>query len=157
MGRDGWIGIGLLFLSGWLYANLGKIPANPLVPIGPSFYPRFLLVLIVLLSLALLIQDVASLRKKTAKPKTELRTALKKYQPTILSFLIFALYILLLPTLGYLVSTMLFVTALQWLLGRPVLRRLFTSCFIGFLTSLTTYVIFEKYLHVLLPRQSWLP
>lgn len=157
MGRDGWIGVGLLAFSGWLYSNLGKIPANPLVPIGPAFYPRYLLLLTFLLSLALLIQDLLARRKEKGEEKTALKSWLNNYQPTLVSFSIFAFYVLLLPKLGYLLSTLLFVSSLQWLLGKPLWRRLPGSLSIGIGTSLMTYVIFEKYLHVFLPRGSWLP
>lgn len=155
MGRDGWIGVGLLALSGWLYANLDKIPANPLVPIGPAFYPRILLLLIICLTLALIVQDLLAPRKEKHGVKFE--TLWKDYRGTLLSFFLFALYVLLLPRLGYLVSTILFVSSLQWLLGQLLWRRLPVSVLIGIGTSFVTYVVFEKYLHVFLPRASWLP
>lgn len=156
MGRDGWIGVGLLVFSGWLYANLDEIPANPLVPIGPAFYPRFLLLLTLLLSLALVVQDVLAHLKEEKKEKGAFINRLN-YQSTLLSFAVFGAYVLLIPKLGYLLSTILFVTALQWLLGKPLWRRLPGSLSIGIGTSLITYMIFEKYLHVFLPRGSWLP
>ncbi|MBI4489672.1 MAG: tripartite tricarboxylate transporter TctB family protein [Deltaproteobacteria bacterium] len=157
MGRDGWIGLGLLAFSGWLYANLDKIPANPLVPIGPAFYPRFLLILTFLLSLALILRDVSAHLKEAKKEKGAYTNWLKTYQSTLLSFAVFGLYVILLPKLGYLLSTILFVSSLQWLLGKPLWRRLPGSLFIGIGTSVITYMIFEKYLHVLLPRGTWIP
>ena len=156
MGRDGWIGVGLLVFGGGLYTNLDKIPANPLVPIGPAFYPRFLLLLTLLLSLALVVQDVLAHLKQEKKGKGAFINWLN-HQSTLLSFAVFGAYVLLIPKLGYLLSTILFVTALQWLLGKPLWRRLPGSLSIGIGTSLITYVIFEKYLHVFLPRGSWLP
>ena len=158
MGRDGWIGVGLLGFSVWLYSNLGKIPANPLVPIGPDFYPQFLLILTIVLSLALVIQDLLAHKKeKRIKEKIAFKSWLKNYQPTLLSFSVFGFYVLLLPKLGYLLSTSLFVAGLQWLLGKPLLRRLPGSLLIGIGTSIITYMVFETYLHVFLPRGSWLP
>jgi sterol desaturase/sphingolipid hydroxylase (fatty acid hydroxylase superfamily) len=157
MGRDGWIGVGLLIFGGWLYSNLGKIPANPLVPIGPAFYPRFLLLVILLLSLVLVIQDVLAHRKEQRQQRSASENWLKKYKPTLLTFFVFGLYVLLLPKLGFVFSTALFVTALQWLLGAPLLRRLPGSLLIGIATSGVTYLVFEKYLYVLLPRGTWLP
>lgn len=157
MGQDGRIGLGLLAFSGWLYSNLGKIPTNPLVPVGPAYYPRFLLLLTILLSLALVIQDLLAHRKEKSKEKRVSRDWLKNHQPTLVTFFVFGLYVLLLPKLGYLLSTILFVAGLQWLLGAPSWRRSPGSILIGIGTSLTTYMIFEKYLHVLLPRGTWIP
>jgi putative tricarboxylic transport membrane protein len=155
MSRDGWIGVGLLAFSSWLYANLHKIPANPFVPIGPAFYPRFLLLLTIALTLALILRELFTERKK--KERVAFRSWLKDYRPTLLSFSLFCLYVLLLPKLGFLFSTILFVSSLQWLLGRPLGRRLLGSLLIGVGTSLVTYTVFEKYLHVFLPKGSWLP
>jgi len=155
MSRDGWIGFGLLLFSGWLYTNLDKIPANPLVPVGPSFYPRFLLLLTIGLSLALILQQLL-----TGPPKKEnasFTNRLESYPPTLVTFSAFFLYVLLLPKLGYFLSTALFVSSLQWLLGRPLWRRLPGSLLIGVGTALITYTVFEKYLHVFLPRGNWLP
>jgi hypothetical protein len=155
MSRDGWIGVGLLLFCGWLYANLEEIPANPLVPIGPAFYPRFLLLLILALSLALVLQGLAARREK--KARVTFRNWLKDYQSPLLSFSLFLLYVLLLPKLGFLFSTILFVSSLQWLLGRPLWRRLPGSLVIGIATAVVTYWVFEKYLYVFLPRATWLP
>lgn len=157
MGRDGWIGLGLLGFSGWLYSNLGKIPANPLVPIGPAFYPRILLILIVLLSLVLAIQDVISRHRRESKGRGSLRGWVERYQSTSTCFIVFTLYILFLPVLGFLVSSILFVTILQWLLGPLRLRRLPGSVLIGVAASGITYVVFEMYLRVLLPRGILFP
>jgi putative tricarboxylic transport membrane protein len=158
MSRDGWIGVGLLFFCGWLYANLDKIPANPLVPIGPAFYPRFLLLLIFALSLALVLQGLAARREKREKKEgVTFRNWLREYQSTLVSFCLFFLYVFLLPKLGFLFSTILFVSSLQWLLGQTVWRRLPGSLIIGIGTSVVTYWVFEKYLHVFLPRGAWLP
>src|SRR5919106_828337 len=103
MSRDGWIGVGLLLLCGWLYANLDSIPANPLAPIGPVFYPRLLLVLIFGLCLALVLQSLVARREK--KTRVTFRNWLKDYQSPLLSFGLFLLYVLLLPKLGFLFST----------------------------------------------------
>lgn len=156
MGRDGWIGLGLLAFCGWLYSNLGKILANPLVPIGPAFYPRFLLLLIIILSLSLVLQGLLVSSRKIKGERRAFHLWPKKYQPTLLSFVVFGLYVLLLPKIGFLLSTTLFAAALQWLLGPPLWRRVPGSALLGVGTSLVAYLAFELYLRVLLPRGSWL-
>lgn len=155
MSRDGWIGVGLVFFCGWIYANLDKIPANPLVPIGPAFYPRLLLLIIVALSFTLVLQDFVGHREKNKRVR--FRDWLKEYQPVLLSFCLFFLYVLLLPKLGFIFASILFVSSLQWLLGPPLWRRLAGSLLIGIGTAVITYWIFEKYLYVFLPRAAWLP
>ena len=86
MGRDGWIGLGLFIFTGSLYSTVGKIPANPFVPIGPAFYPRFLLLLTLLLSLALLAQDLLARLKEKRDGKGAAADWFKTSQPTLLTF-----------------------------------------------------------------------
>lgn len=156
MGRDGWIALGLLAFSGWLYSNLGKIPANPLVPIGPAFYPRILLVLIILLSSALIVRDLVSRRGRSGGGGLP-RAWVTRYRPSAICFLVFALYVLFLPVVGFLISTIVFVAALQWLLGPLRLGRLAPSLLMGVTVSVACYLIFEVYLRVLLPRGTLFP
>ena len=157
MGRDGWIGLGLLAFGGWFYSNLGKIPANPLVPIGPAYYPRILLILIMLLSLALVVQDVILRRRRESKGGGSRHAWVERYQPTFTCFIVFTLYVVFLPVIGFLVSSVLFVTSLQWFLGPLRLRRLPTAMLTGVTASLISYIVFEIYLRVLLPRGIFSP
>lgn len=157
MGRDGWIGLGLLAFGGWFYSNLGKIPANPLVPIGPTYYPRILLILIMLLSLPLVIQDVIFRHRRESEGRGSFRAWVERCQPTLTCFVVFTLYVVFLPVLGFLVSSVLFVTSLQWLLGPLRLRRLPIAMLTAVTASLLSYVVFEIYLRVLLPRGILFP
>ncbi|HEY7678096.1 MAG TPA: hypothetical protein VIG69_13565, partial [Candidatus Methylomirabilis sp.] len=52
------IAVGLLALCALLWHQLGAVSVNPLVPIGPTFYPRILLAVTALLALALLISGL---------------------------------------------------------------------------------------------------
>jgi hypothetical protein len=62
MGRDGLIALGVLALCALLWRQLGGVANNPLVPIGPTFYPKALLLVTAILSLALLITDAVARR-----------------------------------------------------------------------------------------------
>jgi hypothetical protein len=78
------------------------------------------------------------------------------YGLVALSFIIVALYLVLLPLLGYRIATVLFVAALQATLEKPTTWRqwaVLAAIAIG--TSAVTYLVFERYLSVLLPRGSW--
>ena len=57
LSRDGWGGLAVLAASLLLFWGTLGLKDNPLVPIGPGFYPRIVLGLTAVLSLWLLIAD----------------------------------------------------------------------------------------------------
>jgi hypothetical protein len=52
---------------------------------------------------------------------------------------------------------MLFTAAMQWLLGRRGVRRLPGVAAVAVGTALVTWLVFERYLYVLLPRGTLWP
>lgn len=144
IGRDGIAGlVGLAGSLGLLGAAAG-LPRSPLVPIGPDFYPRLLFVATAALSAALVITDLAGRRRHRPPPA--------RYRLVVLTFLIFGAYVAALPWLGYRLSTLLFVGGLQATLEPPRGRRWLVVAATAAVTTLLTYLIFERYLFVLLPR-----
>lgn len=149
MHRDAAVGGLLALLSVFLLWETREIPHPPFIPLGPAFYPRVLLSVFLLLSLALL---VSGLRAGRQARRWEWRAWFARYRVILGSFLLFGLYTLAMPTLGYPLSTGLFTAAMQWLLGRRGLRRLPGVLAVALATAVGTYVVFQLYLHVLLPR-----
>lgn len=145
--RDGVAG--LVCLAGslgllWLSRDLA---APALVPIGPGFYPRILLVITALLSAALLVADLSAARRPKPPPTMS-------YRLVVLTFAIFAAYVFVMPRIGYRVATFVFVAALAATLEPPRGRRWALVLGVALATSAVTYVVFERYLFVLLPRGS---
>jgi putative tricarboxylic transport membrane protein len=145
--RDG-VG-GLVCLAGALLLLWASrdIPQPALVPIGPGFYPRIVLGVTAALGAALLAADLWRRRPAPAPP------ARVSYRLVLLTFLIFTVYVFLLPLLGYRVSTLLFVAGLQAALDPPRRRRDWALIgLVAVVSMLVTYYVFERYLSVLLPR-----
>jgi hypothetical protein len=153
MGRDGTIAVGVLALCAILWRQLGAVPANPLVPIGPTFYPKILLGVTAFLGLALLVADLTSGRRPDVAGRRRGWTA---YRPAVVAFGVSILYAWLLPGIGYLAATSVFVAGLAWGLGSPTLRRVPGNLLLGLLTAAGTYLLFERYLQVFLPTAGWL-
>jgi drug/metabolite transporter (DMT)-like permease len=145
--RDG-IG-GLVGLAGSLLLLWASrdIPQPALVPIGPAFYPRIVLAVTAAFSAAVLVTDLW--RRRAAPPAA----SPVRYRLVLLTFIVFTLYVFVLPLLGYRLSTLLFVATLQATLDPP--RRGRDWLLVGVVavvSTLATYLVFERYLNVLLPR-----
>jgi putative tricarboxylic transport membrane protein len=151
MGRDGGIGLGLLGLCGLLYWQSGGIPTPPFVPVGPAFYPRIILILLAALAVWLILGDALARPRRPGRPATRAASPLN-YRLLVICFIVFGAYVVGLSLLGFLLATFLFVLALGWIMGPHQVRELPKLAAVAIATSVATYLIFEKYLHVFLPR-----
>jgi putative tricarboxylic transport membrane protein len=149
LGRDALAGLAVaaasLFLF-WLTLDLQK---NPLVPIGPGFYPRIVLGVTAVLALALV---AISLFKKERYRKP----AKANYAAVAVQFVLFGLYAGALPLLGFRLATFAYVATANLLLDPP--RRplqWLRAPALAAVTALACHYVFEGYLQVLLPRGSW--
>jgi hypothetical protein len=136
-----------------LVMTLGLPPAT-MVPIGPAFYPRVVLSLTALLSLLLIVIDVRA--RRTARVAAPSTAPAANYRLVLATFVLFGLYIALLPKLGFRIATVLFVLVLQITLEWPQnSRRWLLAVAIAVATSAICFFVFEDYLSVLLPRGTW--
>ena len=151
MTRDGIAGLAVLAASLVLFALTLDLKQNPMVPVGPGFYPRIVLALTAVLSLGLVFSDF--FRKKIHKEQAKQNL---NYSLVAASFGVFALYCVALPGLGFRIATFAYVVAANALLAPPRgLKGWAGTLFLGFATAFVTWLIFERYLSVLLPRGRW--
>jgi putative tricarboxylic transport membrane protein len=147
--REGWAGLATLVASLVLFVLTLDLKTNPLVPIGPGFYPRIVLGLSAALSVALIAFDFR------AKPEPKASRG-ANYRLVLLVFVVFGVYVGLIPGLGFRISTFLFVAALQSLLEPPKGVKGWTVVIAtALITTFVTHALFERYLSVLLPRGRW--
>jgi hypothetical protein len=152
LGRDGIAALAILGASVALFALTLGLKDNPLVPIGPGFYPRIVLGLTAALALALLVSEALARRR----PRPAVAPERPNYRRVTLLFLVFFLYVAALPFLGFRVATFLFVGGAQAVLDLPRdRRRWIVVLVVALITTALTYVVFERYLSVLLPRGRW--
>ena len=152
MSRDGVAGLAILVATLVLYALTLDLKDNPMVPVGPGFYPRIVLAITALLSMGLLVSDVLN-RKRTPReqPKQKLN-----YPLVALGFGAFALYCVALPSLGFRIATFAYVVAANALLAPPRGAKGWAgTAILGLATAFLTWLIFERTLSVLLPRGRW--
>jgi hypothetical protein len=147
--RDGITGLAVLAASLVLFGLTLELKQNPLVPIGPGFYPRIVLGITAVLAAALVVFDF--LGAKQAR-----KTAAINYGLVLAVFAVFGLYVGALPFVGFRLSTFVFVAALQAVLDFPRSKKDWIVVGVtALVTTAVTYIVFEHYLHVLLPRGRW--
>jgi putative tricarboxylic transport membrane protein len=163
LGRDGIAGLVCLAISLALLPHAFGLPRLPIVPIGPGFYPAIVLTFMALTSAVLVLQDLLARRQQPPPPEAatpELDVPApaptRAYGLVAASFVTIAVYIGLLPLLGFRISTVLFVFVFQMLLERPGSPlTLLRQAAVAFGAAAVTYLVFNDYLAVLLPRGSW--
>lgn len=158
MTRDGIAGLICLALSLGMLVLTRGLAQSSLVPIGPDFYPRIVLIIMAVLSAMLIASDLWQQRSRTAPAVAGAEPAAEKrnYLLVGITFAVFAGYVVLLPLLGYRVSTFIFMAALQSVFEMPRNAKRWTVVLVSALaTTVLTYIVFEHYLSVLLPRGRW--
>ena len=149
LSKDGWGGLVVLAASLFLFALTLSLKDNPLVPIGPGFYPRIVLGVTALLALALVVADL--LRPKAAAASQGLN-----YLLVVETFAVFGLYVGALPFIGFRIATFFYVAATNALLDAPRGAKGWGRVLlVAALTTVIVYYVFERYLTVLMPRGRW--
>jgi hypothetical protein len=155
LGRDGIAGLIGLAISLLLLPHALGLPKLPIVPIGPGFYPALVLIFLAITSAILLLEDAFAQRRSPVVLEADEKPA-PAYGLVAGAFATVSAYIFFLPLIGFRIATVLFVVAFQLLLERPTTFRQWTIlAAVAALTSAVTYMVFNQYLSVLLPRGSW--
>jgi len=145
--RDRWSGLFWLAISivlicvGSIRGKIGTFRYP-----GPGFFPFFLGVLLGLLSIILVITSRSN--AKGAEPFRNLWKGKKWKNAMFILISIFA-YALLLPRMGYLITTFGMMTLLFGLVEK---QRLWVQVSGALVTVLATYLVFNTWLDVNLPR-----
>jgi putative tricarboxylic transport membrane protein len=149
LSKDGWAGLAVTAASLFLFALTLGLKPNPLVPIGPGFYPRIVLGLTAFFGAALVVSDFLARQR----PAPALAA---NYRAVVLHFALFGLYAIALPGLGFRLATFLYVAVANATMAPPRSARDWLRVgVLAFGTALVTYLVFERYLSVLLPRGRW--
>ena len=149
MSRDTLAGLAVLAASLVLFALTLGLKQNPLVPIGPGFYPRIVLGFTALLAAVLVVLGVLQ-KKGGAAPQGA------DYAAVVLHFALFGVYVVALPWIGFRIATFAYVAAANAFMAPPRNARQWGRALVlGLATALATYYVFEHYLSVLLPRGRW--
>lgn len=163
LSRSGIAGLVCLAISIWFLFLTRGLPPPIMVPIGPAFYPRIVLSFMAICSALLVAMDLIAFRRRRiaspAKQPAKVQkpaTARPNYPLVVATFVEFLVYILLLPGLGFRITTTVFVFALQITLEWPSSwKRWLVVILVAIGTTVVCFIAFEYYLLILLPRGDW--
>jgi len=156
MGRDGWAGLVILGACAVLWWMTLGLKQNPLVPVGPAFYPRIVIGVTAFFATLMVIGDLLARRGRSPEPGARVVADKANYRLVLASFAAFGAYAMLLPWVGFRVATFLYVAVAAALLARPRdAKRWVQVLVLAFLTAAIVFYVFEHYLLVLLPRGRW--
>ncbi len=150
LSKDGWGGLAVFAASLFLFRLTLGLKDNPLVPIGPGFYPRIVLGITAAFAFVLVLTDLLATRPASG-PREKLN-----YLLVFEMFAVFGLYVGALPYAGFRISTFLYVAATNAVLDPPKNAKSWLRVLaVALITTVVVYYAFERYLTVLLPRGRW--
>lgn len=136
------IGIGLLIFAALYFRESFEITAGFASDrLGPAFFPRLLAGALAASALGLIWRSLGGRSDATPLPPVRIGLFLWTVGLTLA-------YAFLLPSLGYLIATVLYVAAMIWLLGYHNLVGLVATT-AG--VTAVLYLVFARALHVLVP------
>lgn len=116
----------------------------PGIPVEAKTYPLFLLVASFVVGIALFVK-----KQREESVGESKQTALR----IVLFSLLIIVYILAMPKISYLLSTLLFLYGGQWMLK---LRKSIAFWVFPVVATATMYFLFTRVLEVLLPEGTWI-
>jgi hypothetical protein len=156
LGRDGIAGLIGLAISLGLIPLAYKLPKLAIVPVGPGFYPIIVLACMASVCALLVFQDLTAQRQAALAVAVPADQPKRDYGLVLAAFAVVSAYIFLLPMLGFRIASALFVGAFQIALDRPTtVRQWAMLVLVSVGTAAVTYLVFDQYLSVLLPRGRW--
>ena len=161
LSRDGIAALVILAASVVLFVLTLGLKSSAMVPIGPGFYPRIVLGIAAFFSLLLLASDVLTQRRAPAPvAAVDAGAAASIDRPNFtlvaLNFALFGAYAMLLPGLGFRITTLLYVACANALLAPPQgMRGWVRVLALAAGTAFICHFVFESQLSVLLPRGRW--
>jgi putative tricarboxylic transport membrane protein len=155
LSRDGWAGLVVLATSLFLFALTLGLKDSPLVPIGPGFYPRIVLGITAVFAACLVMLDFHRSRRPLMAGDAKAGSK-PNYAAVAVHFLVFGLYAIALPYLGFRIATFVYVASASALMDPPRSRwQWLRAIVLGLITALVAWLVFERYLSVLMPRGRW--
>lgn len=152
--RDLYLGIGFLLFSSGVWIASFSIKHLVVARIGSAFVPQLAATLLALLSITLILQSIfqapASTSQQGKLTEQDAEAYLKRKKRVRLTFLLILCYLVLLDSVGFLITTALYLFFQFWVLSRRKPNLPFYGI-IAISTSIIIYYLFVKVFVLFLP------
>lgn len=158
--NDIFSGFFLFLISVGMFAATFSFKALTVSKVGPDFMPKIIAGLIALVSIAIIVSAFKNLKKKKALEiqmgEEETSATIdaseeKVYLPVILSLALMVGYLILMPYVGFLIMTAVYLFFQMYVLSDKSNKRLVLFLVVSIVSSAVTYYIFRSIFYVMLP------
>jgi putative tricarboxylic transport membrane protein len=159
---DIYSGLVLIAFSIAMFISSFSIEKLTVSKIGSDFSPRLVAVLVFVLSIILVFNAIRSLKAQKALSKSldensvsEKKVNLDKekanYVAVLLSICLIIVYLFLMPTIGFLITTALYLFCQFNLMALKEKRKPIQLAVIAIITSVSIYFLFKNVFYLMLP------
>ena len=147
---DQWSGLVLLIISGLICGGALSLPYGAARNPGPGFYPFWLGILLAFLSVGMMLK--AARQKEGARILRDILGEKVRWEKVLGVLLALILYAALIDFLGFLLATVLLMAFLLRFSGEQPWKAVFQWTL---LASLGSYLVFEVWMKLRLPKGFW--
>lgn len=157
---DVFSGLFLLLISVGMFTATFSFKALTVSKVGPDFMPKIIACLIALVSIAIIVSAFNKLKEKksleiqTVEEETSVTVEESEeitYLPVILSLALMVGYLILMPYVGFLIMTAVYLFFQMYVLSDKSNKRLVLFIVVSIVSSAVTYFIFRSIFYVMLP------
>ncbi|MFC5604343.1 tripartite tricarboxylate transporter TctB family protein [Sporosarcina koreensis] len=156
--RDVHSGIFLLFVSVIMFSATLSFKKLTTSQIGPAFMPQVISFLIAVVSIVIIIQGlkkVKASREESTSSTAEVEENVSEevtYKPVILSFISMAVYVVVMPIVGFLITTAVYMFFQMMILSSKPERRWLLFLVVSVVSSGVIYYVFRNVFYIMLPN-----
>lgn len=136
----------------FLFVRAGALPSSMWEPLGSGSFPRLVLGVLILLNLGIIVQELRRGLGSSRSAQDLWRSWLWRHRLALGMLALFAVYALIVPTLGFRLASFAFLMLAQILLGARRLRGLAIATVIALLFSFGIEMLFRDVFTIGLPR-----
>ena len=148
-------GIVTILLAILVYVDSASIKVNADTTLDARFYPKFLAVLMILLSLIMILRAGIQLSRaensSSGSAKENKHAVVKEILPAAETLLLLGLYVFAIEPVGFLLSTPFYVFGQAWILTPKSQRNPAGFALLGVLSAVTIYCVFKFGFQLLVP------